>query len=302
MSGWIKFEKSLRDDPRVIRIARQLGNAGVTHPRFTSNALVTLVLGCLTQLWCYADTHVREGDVLDLGIDDIDEVVGVQGFCSLIPNDWLEVIDAEHVKLPGFLAHNGTEARKKALTQKRVARHREGSVTPERVSTKRTCNADALPDQDLDQTRPDQKKEGPSDPVPQKRDVGVVDRVFEHWRAEFRHPKASLDPRRKRAIQRALEGYDEPTLCQAISGYKLSPHHMGQNDQRTVYDDISLFLRDAEHVERGLNFARAPPVAAKSAVEIARERLRGSANGRVVSEQSGESSEGGVGPPVRVLR
>jgi hypothetical protein len=135
-----------------------------------------------------------------------------------------------------------------------------------------------------------------------KLDGGPIERVFEHWRSEYRHPKASLDPKRRKAIQRALESYDEPTVCAAISGYKLSPHHMGQNDQRTVYDDISLFLRDAEHIERGLNFARAPPARVQSAVEMAREKLRGlNGNGRVVSEQSG-TVDSGVGQAVGVLR
>jgi hypothetical protein len=137
--------------------------------------------------------------------------------------------------------------------------------------------------------------------VEQKLD-GPVERVFDHWQAEFGKRKAVLDPKRRRAIQQALKAYDEPTVCAAISGFKLSPHHMGQNDQRTVYDDIALFLRDAAHVDMGLNFARAPPTSAKSAVELARERLRGvNGNGRVVGEQSG-SGEGGLGQAVGMLR
>jgi hypothetical protein len=133
---------------------------------------------------------------------------------------------------------------------------------------------------------------------------GTIERVFDHWKSEYRHPKASLDPKRRKAIQRALESYDEPTLLASISGYKLSPHHMGQNDQRTVYDDISLFLRDAEHIDRGLNFARAPPARVQSAVETARARLqeRMNGNGRVVSEQSGGSGDSGVGSLVGALR
>jgi hypothetical protein len=138
--------------------------------------------------------------------------------------------------------------------------------------------------------------------VAQGRDDGPADRVFDHWRLEFKHPKAHLDPKRRKAIQRALESYDEATVCAAISGYRHSPHHMGQNDQRTVYDDISLFLRDSEHIERGLNFARAPPVPVKSAVELARERLRnGNGDGRVVSEQFG-ASERSLGQAVGLLR
>lgn len=138
-----------------------------------------------------------------------------------------------------------------------------------------------------------------------KLDEAPLDRVFNHWRHEFKHPKAQLDPRRRRAIQAALKAYGEATILASLSGYLHSPHHMGQNDQRTVYDDISLLLRDAEHVEKGLQFARAPPQPAKSAVELARENLRrsinGSGNGTVVAEQSG-SGEGGVGSLTRMLR
>lgn len=290
MSGWIKWEKDLEDDPRVLRMARELKrlcNAMPFHP-------VTVVCGGLIRLWRYADSHIREDDTLDLGAREIDELVGIDSFCSIIPADWLREIDENTVELPGFQEHNGVEAKKRALTQKRVARHRDkekrDSVTP------------ALPDQDQTKTRPDQKEETSSRSVAQKRDDGPVQRVFEHWRTEYRHPKASLDPKRRRAIQRALEAYDEPTLCQSISGYKLSPHHMGQNDQRTVYDDISLFLRDAEHIDRGLAFARAPPQAAKSAVELAREKLRGvNGSGRVVSEQSG-TGDGGMGQAAGLLR
>lgn len=140
--------------------------------------------------------------------------------------------------------------------------------------------------------------------VAKPRDDGPVERVFNHWRSEFRHPKAVLDPKRRRTIQRALEAYDEDTLRASITGYLLSPHHMGQNDQGTVYDDISLFLRDAEHIDRGINCARAPPMRALSAVEIAQQNLRkprGVANGSVVAEQNG-NGEGHLVPLNGMLR
>lgn len=92
-----------------------------------------------------------------------------------------------------------------------------------------------------------------------KLDDGPVERTFDHWRSEFGHPKAALDPKRRRVIQEALKSYDEDTLRQAISGYRNSAHHMGQNDRRVVYDDIEIFLRDAKHIEAGLQYARAPP-------------------------------------------
>lgn len=179
----------------------------------------------------------------------------------------------------------------------------DSSTKRVRKFRERQRNVSVAPSEDRLQkqsTEAEEKKRS----VALKRDDGPVERIFDHWRSEFRHPKAGLDPKRRRSIQRSLEAYDEDTLKAAISGYKLSPHHMGQNDQRTVYDDISLFLRDAEHIDRGLSFSRAPPAAAKSAVEIARENLRKQINGsesRVVSEQ-GRSGESGVGSLVRVLR
>jgi len=157
MSGWIKLEKDRRDDPRVLRMARELRNAHVTHERFMSNALVTLVLGCLDVLWCYADTHVREDDTLDLGFDEIDELVGLQGFANLMPTDWLEIVDAQRVKLPDFHAHNGTESKKKALNQKRQERKRNADALQEVTQASRTSVTRALPD--LDQTKTNTKED-----------------------------------------------------------------------------------------------------------------------------------------------
>lgn len=90
-------------------------------------------------------------------------------------------------------------------------------------------------------------------------DREVVERVFDHWRTVHQHPTAKLDEKRRRLIRAALKGYAEADLCEAIAGYRNSPHHMGQNDRGTRYDSIELFLRDAKHIDAGLAFARNPP-------------------------------------------
>jgi len=142
MGGWIKWEKDLESDPRVLRMAKELKricNAGEFHP-------VTLVCGGLVRLWSYADSHARADDTLDLGPSEIDDLIGIPNFCSIMPADWLRQIDEHTVELPNFQGHNGIEARKKALTQKRVETHRKRkSVTPTLTT--------ALPDQDQDQTK-----------------------------------------------------------------------------------------------------------------------------------------------------
>lgn len=88
----------------------------------------------------------------------------------------------------------------------------------------------------------------------------IVARVFSHWRDTWNHPRAKLDAKRRQRIREALKlGYSEADLCQAISGYRNSPHHMGRNDRNTVFDDLELFLRDAKHIDAGLKFYAAPP-------------------------------------------
>jgi hypothetical protein len=165
MSGWIKLEKELREDRRFTRIVDALlerqhaSVTSVTQLRFVSNSVVTQVLGGLAQLWMYADTHIREDDTLDITLDEIDKLVGIEGFAKLMPADWLEVIDEHSVRLPDFQAHNGTDAKKRAVTAKRVKRHRIRTAVTDVTPEKRNSVTQALPDQTRpDQKRPDQKE------------------------------------------------------------------------------------------------------------------------------------------------
>jgi hypothetical protein len=84
--------------------------------------------------------------------------------------------------------------------------------------------------------------------------------VFEHWRTTIgKTAAAKLDEKRQQRIEWALATYGLDAVKRCIDGYSRSPHHMGQNDRNTRYDDIELFLRDAKHVEAGLAMADSPP-------------------------------------------
>ena len=75
--------------------------------------------------------------------------------------------------------------------------------------------------------------------------------VFKHWQSTMGHPNAKFDRKRKRINKQALEmGYTTEQLKQAIDGCNNTPFNMGQNERNQVYDDITLILRDAEHIER----------------------------------------------------
>jgi hypothetical protein len=86
-----------------------------------------------------------------------------------------------------------------------------------------------------------------------------VQEVFDHWKAIHQHPRAALDDKRRGLIADRLKTYSVADLCQSISGYLNSPHHMGQNDKATKYDDLELLLRDAQHIDRGMKFYAEPP-------------------------------------------
>lgn len=154
LSGWIKVEKDLATDPRVLRMASRLRNADVT---LGSRARLVIV-GALVTLWWYADTHIREDDTLPVGADQINELVGVENFCDLMPADWLVIVDSNNVKLVDYTAHNGTTAKKRALGQKRQERHRS-NVNADVTHQSRSHNTNCVtrPREDLDKTKKEDK-------------------------------------------------------------------------------------------------------------------------------------------------
>lgn len=172
MAGWIKLEKDLLLDPRFLRLVRlyekrrsTIDDPGpVTHDRYTRNAPAFDMLGRVCGLWCYADTHLDTDDVLHMTPNELDELVGCDGFTYMLQEasrgEWLQVLDNETcLKLPGYQSHNGMEAKARALTQKRVANHRSRGNGVALQLTEMDLERDvrngvALPDQ----TRPDHTK------------------------------------------------------------------------------------------------------------------------------------------------
>lgn len=145
MNGWIKLEKDLLTDPHLLRAAHLLGGrADTCNGRPLPG--VMLVLGGLAQLWMIADAHISDDDILPLGVNEINHILGLEGFCEILPQNWLQVIDADNVKLPGYQLHNGPAAKARALNQRRVEIHRSKS----NGKPLHAGNGQALPDKDKD--------------------------------------------------------------------------------------------------------------------------------------------------------
>ena len=78
-----------------------------------------------------------------------------------------------------------------------------------------------------------------------------VQEIFDYWRTVCAHPRSRLDAAREKVIRaRLADGYSKEDLLLAIEGAACSPFHQGDNDRHTVYDSITLILRDADHVDR----------------------------------------------------
>ena len=79
--------------------------------------------------------------------------------------------------------------------------------------------------------------------------------VFTHWQIIMSKRRARLDEKRRTTIKaRFKDGYSVTDLCDAINGNYLSPFHQGDNVHGTVYNDLCLIIRDAEHVDRFIGF------------------------------------------------
>jgi len=122
MSGdWIKMRDDLTEDPAVVSIA-----ASTDLDEFA-------VVGRLHALWAWADKHSVDGNAVSVTPQWIDRKVSCPGFAAaMIESQWLES-DGKTVTFPRFDRHNGETAKKRAVTNKRVAEHRE---------VKRSSNAD----------------------------------------------------------------------------------------------------------------------------------------------------------------
>lgn len=165
--AWIKFDKDLVDDPRVLRAAdallerytvsveRTKGDGFSVGTDLTEAEASRLwrnaVTGALVTLWVYADTHILDGDELRLSFDAIDRMVGIDGFCSLIGPEWIEETNFGcTVRLPGYCAKNGllSKEKRRADNAERQRRYRERHNAESNAVT----SNDVTPlDQDLDQ-------------------------------------------------------------------------------------------------------------------------------------------------------
>lgn len=135
MAGdWIKMRGNLWDDPRVSRLV------DLTD---TSEAAI---VGGLYWLWATADQHSEDGVMPGLTMRSINRKTGIAGFAeALVSIGWLIDNDAG-VSLSHFEEHNGSSAKARLMTAKRVAEHKANAkVTQQPLPECDSAVTDALP-------------------------------------------------------------------------------------------------------------------------------------------------------------
>lgn len=216
--AWIKIDKALAETIRFRRVVRKLRDSSNALRSVTDALAVTVVLGALQRFWIYADSNIRDDNTLDITPDEINEIVGVDGFAQALPADWLQVLDTDQVQLPDFVEHNGSSEKQRRGNARRQAeyRHRHKSHNVTRDVTPSNERNDARPDQTrLEKTRPEEEKNStaaapPSDPP---------------WFAEFRMlypPRAGDQPKRqalRAANARLAEGHSTEEFLDGARRY-----------------------------------------------------------------------------------
>jgi hypothetical protein len=123
-------------------------------------------------------------------------------------------------------------------------KNHDAVMTPSRDSVTESCK------NRIDKNRIDKNKTNTSD----KSDIDILN-IFGHWCSRMKKANnTKLTKDRKAKIKARLkEGYTVDQIKQAIDGCARSPYHMGQNDQGTVYDDLTLICRNGSKIEWFIN-------------------------------------------------
>lgn len=181
-------------------------------------------------------------------------------------------------------------ARQQGTTNSRVVLQ-ESSTNSEVVLQESSTNdseAEAVPlslTKSTTQARSDSKVEvGTSVSLALNVGDDAVALIFKAWQQATGHTRAVLDKKRKAAIVNARRLYPDGDLLAAVNGVTLSAHNMGGTNG-TRYDDITLVLRDATHIERfrdlwmGDDSGRPDPRRHRVAGGAVRAALRGGERG-----------------------
>jgi hypothetical protein len=126
MDDWIRAGARLLGEPVIVRMAATLADrARARHERVPPfETLLATCVGAVVIVWITLTPLADEKDVISGSVPDIDKLAGIEGFCNLLTDEWLVVLDADHIKLSGFSAHGLVTSKRREQDAARARRYR----------------------------------------------------------------------------------------------------------------------------------------------------------------------------------
>lgn len=217
MAGdWLKMEANTPEKSEVLAITACMGWDDAD-----------LTVGKLFRLWRWFDQHTVDGNAPRVTPALLDRVVGVSGFCLAVQEaGWLQISD-EGISLPKFDRHNGMTAKNRALTAKRVAKHKADNAKANGEGNADSVSA-ALPREEKRKRREEKKGDTPLPPGdgpdgfldfwlawPKNERKQDKAKCLAHWKAQGLEGFAEqivADVRTKRGTRKWVEGFVEAPL------------------------------------------------------------------------------------------
>jgi len=117
--SWIKIERNLLDSEEVYELSCLL------------KIDVYGVVGRLCAIWHWFDEHSKDGTAKLSTKYKLDKTCEKTGFCdAMVQVGWL-VQTEDKIIIPNYERHNSQNAKNRALTAKRVNKHRENKLNNE---------------------------------------------------------------------------------------------------------------------------------------------------------------------------
>ena len=126
MAGdWIKIEHVTIDKPEIFAVAEEL------------EISVEEAFGHVFRIWVWCDQQSVNGNALSVTKNALDRIAQRYGTATAMENaGWLTTKN-DKLYIPNFERHNGETAKKRALTKKRVDKHRNASSVTDALPEKR---------------------------------------------------------------------------------------------------------------------------------------------------------------------
>lgn len=234
---WIESHSTLRDHPKLRRLARTLG---IDRRAAT---------GLLHWIWWWAMDYAPDGDLSEYEDADIADGLDWDGDPAALMSALRDAGFIDGTKLHDWEEYGEKLYRKRQANAQRMKDKRAANV-------QRTCDTHSGHVGGLeDRTGQDKEdRTGQEEHSASTSDSATV--VFDYWKTTMGRNGATIfDDKRKKAVKWALKNYDLETCLRAVDGYAASDWHMGR-DPKTggkKNNDLTLIFRDADHVERFLS-------------------------------------------------